>query len=198
MSSPPQPEVGPADDFMVEQGAEFAIYHDTANEPPHAADHEDSSESPNVLHELPVPPPPYEQVSEPLGDTEAMEIYDMAQQYQRITYLLRESLAGRSPTFTEAEINLARGYMCSTTRDNLAAVQVDGEYFFAQYNQALEFFRTAVNGAQAYWEHVLSDDEYRSHTTASPVIEFLLVTHVLFPRLQGLINFMYSLEGEQA
>jgi hypothetical protein len=195
MSSPPQPETGPADDFALEQGAEFAIHLDTENEPPRTANDEDSYMTPEVLRELHAPPPPYERVSELSDDTDAME--EELQRYQLITSLLREALAGRASVFTEAEINLACGYMCSTTRDNLAAALArpaeQGAQFFARYNRALFFFKAAVEGADTYWEHVLSQDEARLHGTASSVIEFLLVTHILLPRMQGLIDFVDSL-----
>lgn len=230
MSSSPQPEAGTATGLGLQRGAGSTIYHETDNQPPRAADHEESfvppnvdpergaeftiypdTENhlsrtaddeqsfvpPNVLQELPVPPPPYERGAEQAGGTGAMEIVEQLQRYKGIASVLREALAGRSSIFTETEIDLACGYMCSTTRDNLAAARFEtaeqGAHVFAQYSQALDFFQTAVNGAHIHWEHMFLDDEVTPHITAAAVIDFLLVTRILLPRMQGLVDLVDEL-----
>ncbi len=183
-------------DVDLERGAEFPIYLDTENRLPRPADDEQSSAPPHVLQELPVPPPPYERGAEHADGRRGMEIIEQLQRYQNIASVLREALAGRSSIFTEAEIDLACRYMCSTTRDNLASACFEtieqGAHVFAQYSRALDFFQTAVQGAHIDWQRMFLENDVRPHMTAAAVIDFLLVTHILIPRMQELVDFVES------
>lgn len=128
-----------------------------------------------------------------------LELDEDTRKYMRLAIQLREALAGASPKFTPAEIDLAQFCMGSTTRNNLQALHIEsreaGDQFFKQYAKAVDLLQVAVIGASDYWETVLLNDEVRSAASPSTVIEFFLVTKILLPRLQELVDLMGFLDS---
>lgn len=177
----------------------FVIYDENEeNQPPPL-----ERERPGVLQPLESSYPegmsetePHANVSQPTAQTpESRPNYARETgEYEFLTVKLREALAGRSNMFTEVELDEACGYMCSTTRDNLdvLAIEVDAqtEPLFEEYIQALYILHAGAVGAR---NAIGSMRRPGSPVQAAPVINVLLFTKILLPKIRDLIGLFYSI-----